>query len=160
MSPFSTERPIRGVNLVLLSSGGEIHIDDIVTAAEGQTILDDIDGAIIAIEDQLATDRGRSDPVWRSKAEKALRRKRRQRPALQQRIGDLHRDPAAANAAAVAAVDAWNRTGRGRAVSRPFAVVITGRRPGQTYDLFPVRRDPHAEQCLGFADLGIIARAA
>lgn len=75
------------------------------------------------------------------------------------RIGDLHRDPAAANAAAVAAAEAWNRTGRGKAVVRLFEVVITGRRPGQSYDLFP-SRDPNAEHRLGFADLGIIARAA
>lgn len=86
-----TDRPIRGVNVVILSSGREIHLDDIATAAEGQMILDDIDGAILAIEDQLATDRGRSDPAWRKKAEMALKKKRRQRPGLQQRIGELRR---------------------------------------------------------------------
>lgn len=75
------------------------------------------------------------------------------------RIGDLHRDPAAANASAVAAADAWDRTGQSKAVVRLFEVVITGRRPGQSYDLFP-SGDPNAEHRLGFADLGIIARAA
>ncbi|GAA0252272.1 hypothetical protein LNAOJCKE_4786 [Methylorubrum aminovorans] len=91
MSATSTERPIRGVNVVVLSDGREVHLDDITTAAEGQTILDDLDGAILGIEDQLAFDDGRNGPVWRKRAEMALKKKRRQRPGLQQRIGDLRR---------------------------------------------------------------------
>ena len=86
-----TERPIRGVNVVILSDGREVHIDDITTVAEGQTILDDLDGAILGIEDQLAYDDGRNGPVWRKRAEMALKKKRRQRPGLQQRIGELRR---------------------------------------------------------------------
>lgn len=75
------------------------------------------------------------------------------------RIGDLHRDPADANAAAVAAAESWRLTGR-EALVRPISTAITGRRPGQTYGLFPLRREPDAERRLGSADLGIIARAS
>ncbi|EHP78310.1 hypothetical protein [Methylorubrum extorquens] len=91
MSASSTERPIRGVNVVILSDGREVHLDDITTAAEGQTVLDDLDGAILGIEDQLAFDDGRNGPIWRKRAEMALKKKRRQRPGLQQRIGELRR---------------------------------------------------------------------
>ncbi|KQO88233.1 hypothetical protein ASF33_21955 [Methylobacterium sp. Leaf92] len=91
MSASSTERPIRGVNVVVLSNGQEVHLDDITTAAEGQTILDDLDGSILAIEDQITFDDGRGGPVWRKRAEMALKKKRRQRPGLQQRIGELRR---------------------------------------------------------------------
>jgi hypothetical protein len=91
MSGTSTERPIRGVNVVVLSDGREVHLDDITTAAEGQAIIDDLDGAILGIEDQLAFDDGRKGPVWRKRAETALKKKRRQRPGLQQRIGELRR---------------------------------------------------------------------
>lgn len=91
MMAASTERPIRGVNVVILSDGREVHLDDISSAAEGQTIIDDLDGAILGIEDQLAYDDGRNGPIWRKRAEMALKKKRRQRPGLQQRIGELRR---------------------------------------------------------------------
>lgn len=91
MSALPTERPIRGVNVMVLSDGREVRLEDIPTAAEGQTILDDLDGSILAIEDQITFDDGRGGPVWRKRAETALKRKRRQRPALQQRIGELRR---------------------------------------------------------------------
>lgn len=91
MSGSFAERQIRGVNLVVLSDGREIHLDDIATAAQGQTVIDDLDGAILGIEDQLAYDDGRNGPVWRKRAEMALKKKRRQRPGLQQRIGELRR---------------------------------------------------------------------
>ncbi|KQT17720.1 hypothetical protein ASG40_17005 [Methylobacterium sp. Leaf399] len=82
---------VRGVNVVLYS-GGELHIDDIETAAQGQAILDEIDGAISTIEDQFAHGvTSEKDPSWRARAEIALKRKRRQRPRLQQRIGELRR---------------------------------------------------------------------
>lgn len=91
MSASPAERPIRGVNVVVLSNGQEIHLDDVTTSAEGQTVLDDLDGAILGIEDQLAFDDGRNGSVWRKRAEMALKKKRRQRPGLQQRIGELRR---------------------------------------------------------------------
>jgi hypothetical protein len=91
MSAPPTDRPIRGVNVIVLRDGREAHLDDITTAAEGQTILDDLDGSILGIEDQLAFDDGRNGPVWRKRAEMALKKKRRQRPGLQQRIGELRR---------------------------------------------------------------------
>lgn len=75
------------------------------------------------------------------------------------RIGDLHRDPADANAAAAAAAEAWKLTGR-EALVRPISTATTGRRPGQAYGLFPLRREPDAEHRLGSQDLGIIARAS
>lgn len=81
-------RSVRDVNLVFLSNGETISIGDIVTSAEGQAILDDLDGAILKIEDDLANS---GDAEWRARAEMALKKKRRQRPALQQRIGDLRR---------------------------------------------------------------------
>ena len=81
-------RSVRDVNLVFLSSGETIGVHDIATAAEGQAILDDLDGAILKIEDDLANS---GDAEWRARAEMALKKKRRQRPALQRRIGDLRR---------------------------------------------------------------------
>lgn len=91
MSTSDRRDSVRGVNLVLLSDGREIHVDDIATAAEGQAILDGLDGAILTIEDQIAHAGPGTDPSWRKRAEMALKRKRRQRPALQQRIGVLRR---------------------------------------------------------------------
>ncbi|MEH3118873.1 MAG: hypothetical protein PGN25_15110 [Methylorubrum populi] len=91
MSASPTERPIRSVNVVVLRDGREVHLDDIATAADGQAILDDLDGAILSIEDQIGFDDGSKGTVWRKRADMALRRKRRQRPALQRRIGDLRR---------------------------------------------------------------------
>lgn len=91
MSAPPTDRPIRGVNVLVLSNGREVHLEEIATTAEGQTILDDLDGSILAIEDQISFDDGRGGPAWRKRAEMALKKKRRQRPALQQRIGDLRR---------------------------------------------------------------------
>lgn len=91
MSTSLTDRPIRGVNVMVLSSGREVHLEDIATAAQGQMILDDLDGSILAIEDQISFDDGSGGPVWRKRAETALKRKRRQRPGLQQRIGELRR---------------------------------------------------------------------
>ncbi|CAO4179470.1 hypothetical protein EEDFHM_03525 [Methylorubrum populi] len=90
-APFSTDRLIRGVNVVILSDGREISIEAIATAAQGQQVLDDLDGAILGIEDQLAHDDRRNGPAWRKRAEMALKKKRRQRPALQQRIAELRR---------------------------------------------------------------------
>lgn len=68
----------------------EVHFDNIATTAEGQAILDEVDGAILGIENQFAFDDGRNGPVWCKRAESALK-KRRQRPGLQQRIGGLRR---------------------------------------------------------------------
>ncbi len=91
MNPRPTERPVIGVNVIVLRDGRTAHLEDIADAAEGQAILDDLDGAILGIEDQLAFDDGRNGPAWRKRAEIALKKKRRQRPALQQRIAELRR---------------------------------------------------------------------
>lgn len=115
MSTPPTERPIRGVNVVVLSNGGEVHLDNIVTATEGQTILDDLDGAILGIEDQLAFDDGRNGPVWRKRAEMALKKKRRQRPGLQQRIGELRRSERQAASVSPAGLGPERREARRRA---------------------------------------------
>ncbi len=80
----------RGVNLILRRDGSEVHLDDIATAEEGQAILDEIDAAILAIENQVETSCGR-DHDWRRRAGVALKRKRRVRPALQQRIAVLRK---------------------------------------------------------------------
>jgi len=88
--------PIRGVTTILLQDGSEIRVDAIETSAQGRAILDEIDGAILAIEDQIAHGIGSDDPSWRVRAEMALKRKRRSRPVLQERIGVLRRAEKAA----------------------------------------------------------------
>lgn len=82
---------IRGINIVVLGDGREIHIDDIATADEGQGILDEIDAALLLIEDQLDNVHPRQTPEWRRRAETAHKKKRRIRPALQRRIAELRR---------------------------------------------------------------------
>lgn len=88
--------PIRGVTTILLRDGTEIRVDAIETSAQGQAILAEIDGAILAIEDQIALGKETGDPSWRTRAEMALKRKRRSRPILQERIGVLRRAEKAA----------------------------------------------------------------
>ncbi|GJD73124.1 hypothetical protein [Methylobacterium goesingense] len=83
--------PIRGVTTILLQDGSEITLDAIETSAHGQAILAEIDEAILAIEGQFAFGRETDDPSWRTRAEIALKRKRRSRPLLQERIGVLRR---------------------------------------------------------------------
>lgn len=83
--------PIRGVTTILLQDGSEITLDAIETSAQGQAILAEIDEAILAIEGQFAFGRETDDPSWRTRAEIALKRKRRSRPVLQERIGVLRR---------------------------------------------------------------------
>ncbi|GJE19542.1 hypothetical protein [Methylobacterium marchantiae] len=82
---------IRGVNTILLRDGSEIRLEDIQSSEQGRAILDEIDGAILAIEDQIALGFQSDDPSWKVRAEIALKRKRRSRPALQARIGELRR---------------------------------------------------------------------
>lgn len=101
-----TPPQMRGINTVLMSDGREVHLDDIATAAEGQTILDDLDTAIDKIELQVAAARdgaSPNDPDWRRRAETALKRKRRIRPRLQQRIGELRKAERVAQVQAAAA---------------------------------------------------------
>lgn len=96
---------MRGINTVLLTDGREVHLDDIATAAEGQMILDDLDTAIDKIELQLTDARdgiSQNDPDWRRRAETALKRKRRIRPRLQHRIGELRKAERAASVRAAA----------------------------------------------------------
>jgi hypothetical protein len=83
--------PFRGVTTILLQDGSEITLDAIETSAQGQAILAEIDEAILAIEGQFAFGRQTDDPSWRTRAEIALKRKRRSRPVLQERIGVLRR---------------------------------------------------------------------
>ncbi|XYD07453.1 hypothetical protein R1A27_20310 [Methylobacterium sp. NMS12] len=96
---------MRGINTVVRPDGREVHIDDITTAAEGQVLLDELDVAIISIESQIAGaasgDRQR-DPDWQRRVGVALKRKRRQRPRLQQRIGELRKTERQAEVRAVA----------------------------------------------------------
>lgn len=85
-------RGFRGVNVIVRRDGSEVHLDDIETADQGQALLDEIDAAILSIEDQFAygghPDR---DSSWKIRAETALKKRRRVRPALQKRIADLRR---------------------------------------------------------------------
>lgn len=75
------------------------------------------------------------------------------------RIGDLHRDPAEANAAAAAAAEAWKLTGR-EALVRPISTATTGRRPGRSGPSSWHPGYASDEHRLGSQDLGIIARAS
>ena len=89
-SPRPTINAI-GVTVAILSDRSEVHIADIKTAADGNSILADIDASILSIEAQLEFGRGDAEPGWRARAEASLKIKRRLRPALQQRIGELRR---------------------------------------------------------------------
>lgn len=86
-------RDFSGVNVIRFRDGREIRVDDIETAEQGRLILTEVDATILAIEDQiehvdLSTQNGRD---WKKRAERALKVKRRQRPTLQARIGELGR---------------------------------------------------------------------
>lgn len=95
MSRRTTREFVDAVRIVVLSDGRRIHLDDIETAEIGRSYLDDLDATIGSIEGQLvAADSGSEispDPNWRPRAELALKRKRRIRPRLQHRIGELTR---------------------------------------------------------------------
>lgn len=92
MPPNTTAAaPILSVTTILLRNGTEISLDAIESSAQGQAILAEIDEAILAIEGQVAFGRETDDPSWRTRAEIALKRKRRSRPLLQERIGALRR---------------------------------------------------------------------
>ena len=62
------------------------------------------------------------------------------------RIGDLHRDPVDANAAAVAAAAAWTGAGRGEADVRRFP--IAGERPTGGRLVGPITAAQFAAACL------------
>jgi hypothetical protein len=86
-------RDILGINVIRLRDGREFRIEDIETAEQGRLILAEVDASILGIEDQidrvdLATQNGRD---WKRRAERALKVKRRQRPTIQHRIGELAR---------------------------------------------------------------------
>ena len=85
-----------GATTILRRDGSEITLDAITSSAQGQAILAEIDKAILAIEGQFAFGRQTDDPSWRTRAEIALKRKRRSRPVLQERIGILRRAERAA----------------------------------------------------------------
>lgn len=94
--PTGIAAPMCGVTTILLRDGSEITLDAITSSAQGQAILAEIDEAILAIEGQIAFGRQTDDPSWRTRAEIALKRKRRSRPVLQERIGVLRRAERAA----------------------------------------------------------------
>jgi len=86
-------RDFIGINVIRFRDGREIRIEDIETADQGRLILTEVDATILAIEDQidhidLSTHNGRD---WKKRAERALKVKRRSRPTLQARIGELAR---------------------------------------------------------------------
>ena len=88
------QQAARGINTLVRPDGQEIHLDDIATAAQGQILLDELDGALIAIEAQIAGfDAGTDtrDADWPRRVGIVFRCKRRIRPRLQQRIGELRK---------------------------------------------------------------------
>ena len=92
---------MRGLNVVVRPDGREVHLDDIRTAAEGATLLDEMDASIIAIETQIASVEAGTwvrDPGWLPQATKIVRTKRCVRPKLQQRIAALKKAEKAAAA--------------------------------------------------------------
>ena len=92
MSASAIRRTRRDINFVILRDGRGIHLDAIATVDEGQAALDDLDCAVLSIEAQLAADGGGANRAgWRCAAEATLRKKRRIRPRLQQRIAELRR---------------------------------------------------------------------
>ncbi|ACL56957.1 hypothetical protein [Methylobacterium nodulans] len=109
---------VRGITVLLLGDGTEIHVDDIATAEQGRSLLDRLDQEIASIEDQIsaAVLRGSADPSWRRRAEIALKRKRRIRPRLQERIDELRRAEQAVRAEANRVADRAAIDGQRRAV--------------------------------------------
>lgn len=101
--PVEGRGGILGVNVVLRADKSSVHLLDIASVAQGKEILDELDGAIASIEAQLDRDDYR-DLDWRRGAEIALKRKRRIRPALQERIGELRRAERKAQAQTVAPI--------------------------------------------------------
>ncbi|SFH04815.1 hypothetical protein [Methylobacterium gossipiicola] len=102
-APILHPRDIPAVTSILLRDGREVRIDDITTAEQGRLVLAELDGTILAIEDQIAhSDQTTPEAQdWRVRAERALKVKRRSRPTLQARIGTLGRAEKAAAHAAV-----------------------------------------------------------
>lgn len=95
-NPQDHDSPVRetvgGVNAVRRSDGSLVRLDDIATAEEGRALLEEVDAGILAIEEQIENwTEQRHDPDWPRRAKTALKRKRRIRPALQQRIAELRR---------------------------------------------------------------------
>ncbi|NEU13557.1 hypothetical protein G3T14_15665 [Methylobacterium sp. BTF04] len=93
LTPIVHLRDAFTINVIRFRDGTEISIDDIKTAEQGRQILAGVDASILAIEDQidhadLSTEHGRE---WKKRAERALKVKRRSRPNLQARIGELAR---------------------------------------------------------------------
>lgn len=73
--------------------GSTMLISDIDTVAAGEAALDELDRAIINIEEHVERgnrDRG-TDQDWLIRAKTALKHRRRSRPILQERIAQLRR---------------------------------------------------------------------
>jgi hypothetical protein len=77
---------------IVQRNGIDIKLSDIKSAIEGDAILDELDQAIVSIEQQIA-DGARTvcNGGWLIKARTALRYKKLARPKLQARIAELRR---------------------------------------------------------------------
>lgn len=107
-APFIPPRDLSTVNMVEIQDGIRIRLEDITSAAQGRTIMDELDADILSVEDQIASTgiSTRDDPDWRRRAERALKIKKRVRNALQERLGVLNRAERAAEKAAAFGVKA------------------------------------------------------
>lgn len=86
--------------------GSEVTLAEIRTAAEGEALLEELDQAIIAIEEQIERAKSRkTDRDWLIRTKTAARHRRIMRPKLQERIADLRRTERAAEKAAAIEVE-------------------------------------------------------
>lgn len=101
-APFIPPRDLATVNMVEIHGGTFIRLEDIPSAAQARTIMDELDADILRVEDQTTSMEmlARNGSDWRRRAERALRIKKRVRNALQERIGVLNRAERATTAAA------------------------------------------------------------
>jgi len=77
---------------IVQRKGIDIKLSDITSATDGEAILDELDGAIVSIEQQIADGvRNGCNGNWLIKARTALRYKKLARPKLQARIAELRR---------------------------------------------------------------------
>lgn len=146
-APTIEARDFVGINVIRFRDGRQIRIEDIETAELGRIILREVDATILAIEDQidhidLSTHIGRE---WKKRAERALKVKRRSRPNIQARIGELARVEKAAEAASVRGAKAVQVDGKRRAfVSAAYELLghevcteVWARAAEMTPDAFP-----------------------
>lgn len=102
MIPSSLPMDVHCVSSILLSRGRQVRLAEIQTVEFGMEVLADLSAAILGIEAKIeAADRADPNtPAMVRRAAKALKIKRRQRPLVEYRLGEIRRAERAARAAA------------------------------------------------------------